>query len=153
MSDILEIKRALVDRAVEVAEKLLPNGRLSGSEWEVGSIRGEAGNSLRVRVRGAKTGVWQDFAAGGEQGGDLIDLWRAVKGMQLPQALDDIRAYLGVEKPHFAKPEKQYRRPEKPVCTTPKDTLRSYLTQERKISEHALSAYKISQRGGFRVGG
>lgn len=146
MSDILEIKRTLTDRAVEIAEKLLPNGKLAGSEWEVGSIRGEPGNSLRVRVRGAKTGVWQDFAD--DVGGDLIDLWRIVKGQQLPEALDDIRAYLGMEKPQFhAKQEKQYRRPEKPVCTAPKDVMRSYLTQERMISEHALSVYKIAQRG------
>lgn len=147
MTDILTIKQKLTDRALDVAEKLLPNGKLAGREWVVGSIRGEPGESLKICVRGAKTGVWQDFAESGEQGGDLIDLWRAVKGMQLPEALDDIRAFLGMEKPHFAKPEKQYRRPEKPACTTPKDTLRTYLTQERKISEHALSVYKIGQRG------
>lgn len=147
MSDILEIKRSLVDRALEVVDKLLPNGKLCGSEWEVGSIQGEAGNSLRIRVRGTKTGVWQDFAEGGDSGGDLIDLWRAVKGMQLPEALDDIRSYLGMEKPTFSKPEKEYRRPEKPACHAPKDTVRSYLTDTRKISEHALSAYKIAQRG------
>jgi hypothetical protein len=38
---------------------------LKGQEWCVGSVSGEAGESLKVRVRGAKVGRWSDFAAGG----------------------------------------------------------------------------------------
>lgn len=106
MSDIVAIKRALESRAREVAERLLPNGRLEGREWCAGSVQGEPGHSLKVCVSGAKAGVWSDFAAGGDEGGDLIDLWAAVKGQQLPEALAEIRAWLGMEAPQFERREK-----------------------------------------------
>jgi twinkle protein len=102
MSDITELKRALESRAQEVAEYLLPRGILQANEWCVGSTGGEAGESLKVRVRGSKVGCWSDFAANGESG-DLIDLWQAVKHLSLVQALDDIWRWLGVEQPKFDK--------------------------------------------------
>nr|WP_211112131.1 AAA family ATPase [Azospirillum soli] len=132
-------------RAKEVAERLLPRGVLEGREWCVGSIQGEAGRSLKVCVQGAKAGTWADFAAGGDSG-DLIDLWCAVKGQQLPEALEDIRAWLGLEAPQFEKREKTYRRPPKPACTAPKSAVKDYLTRERKLSEHAIAAYRIGEQ-------
>src|SRR5438477_7925756 len=119
MSDITELKRALEGRAQEVAEYLLPRGVLQAGEWCAGSVAGEPGNSLKVRVRGSKVGRWSDFAANGESG-DLIDLWQAVKCQSLVQALDDIRKWLGVEQPKFDKRAKAYRRPDKPRCTAPR---------------------------------
>src|SRR6266699_3334764 len=100
MSDITELKRALEGRAQDVAEHLLPLGMLEGQEWCAGSTAGEAGKSLKVRVRGSKVGRWSDFAAGGESG-DLIDLWQQVKHLSLVQTLDDIRRWLGIEQPKF----------------------------------------------------
>lgn len=147
MSDILTIKRALEGRAKETAEHLLPHGVLAGREWCAGSVQGEPGQSLKVCVSGAKVGVWTDFAAGGE-GGDLIDLWAAVKGMRLPEALDDIRGWLGIEVPTFERKErKTYRRPERPKCAAPKSVVLGYLTGERKLSPDALAAYRIGEQG------
>lgn len=146
MSDITVIKRALESRAKEVVERLLPRGVLEGREWCVGSVQGEPGKSLKVCVQGAKVGVWTDFAAGGD-GGDLIDLWAAVKGQQLPEALDDIRAWLGMQAPQFEKPAKTYRKPPKPACTAPKSAVKEYLTRERKLSEAAIAAYRIGEQG------
>lgn len=148
MSDILAIKRALEGRAKEVAERLLPNGKLEGRDWCVGSVAGEAGHSLKVCVMGAKAGVWADFAAGGDEGGDLIDLWMAVKGMQLPQALDDIRGFLGIEAPKFESDSRRtYTRPEKPKCGVPKSLVRDYLVNERKITDNAIRAYRVGEDG------
>ena len=56
MSDITEIKRTLENRALEVAEHLLPRGVLNGKDWCVGSTAGEHGESLKVCVRGQKAG-------------------------------------------------------------------------------------------------
>src|SRR5260364_422556 len=64
---------------------LLPNGKRCGSEWRVGSVRGEKGASLKVCIAGHKAGVWGDFAE--NIGGDLIDLGAAVKGQPLKEAL------------------------------------------------------------------
>jgi len=146
VSDITEIKRALESRALEVAEHLLPRGVLEGPEWCVGSLAGEPGHSLKVRVRGSKTGLWSDFAAGGESG-DLIDLWQAVKHLSLIETLDDTRKWLGLDPPNFEKRAKTYRRPEKPKCTAPKSAVLEYLTAERKLSAEAIRMYRVGEDG------
>lgn len=147
MSDITELKRMLVDRAMSVSEYLLPRGVLDKREWCVGSTGGEAGRSLKVCVSGAKAGKWCDFAEGGESGGDLIDLWCIVKGIQLAEAITQIRDWLGVEAPSFEQREKTYRRPEKPKCVRPQSDVLEYLTGPRGLSQNAITTYRIGERG------
>jgi len=146
MSDITEIKRTLENRALEVAEHLLPRGVLNGKDWCVGSTAGEHGESLKVCVRGQKAGRWADFAPGGESG-DLIDLWKEVKHLSLIDALDDIRRWLGITGPSFEKRAKMYRRPAKPKCALPNSAVLEYLTGERKLSVDALHAYQVGEDG------
>ena len=55
-----------------LAAELLPAGRREGPEWKAGSVAGEPGRSLSVRLAGPKAGVWMDFATG--EGGDALDL-------------------------------------------------------------------------------
>ena len=128
MTDIVLLRRSLEGRAREVAEHLLPRGVRDGQEWCVGSTAGEPGKSLKVRVKGSKVGTRADFAANGESG-DLIDLWQAVKRCSLPEALKQIRAWLGISEPTFeGRSRKTYRRPEKPRCNAPKSAVKEYLT-------------------------
>jgi hypothetical protein len=65
-------------RAQQLAQELFPGGRLDGVEWRVGSLAGEPGQSLAVRVRGTNAGTWADFAAGADRlsgsAGDALDL-------------------------------------------------------------------------------
>lgn len=144
MSDITEIKRRLNDRAQSVAEHLLPRGRKDGQEWRVGSLDGEPGQSLGVHLTGMKAGRWCEFNGG--QSGDLLDLWRAVKGLELPQALDEARAWLGIERPKaYREPKREYVRPAKPNCTSPAKLVRDYLTEDRNIPEGVLTAYRIGE--------
>src|SRR5690348_7811442 len=132
MADITEIKRMLADRAQFVAEMLLPGGRKEGAEWRAGSVGGEKGQSLGVHLSGPKAGVWQDFQSG--EGGDLLDLWVAVKGGTLAQALESARNWLGVSRPEpYREPKKSYQRPPKPECTTARGRVRDYLTENRNI--------------------
>ena len=56
-----EVSRQLAQRAEDIARYLLPNGKKSGSEWRVGSIDGESGESLGVHLTGEKSGVWSDL--------------------------------------------------------------------------------------------
>lgn len=70
--DAATVARMLGDRIEDLARDLLPAGRRDGAEYRAGSLAGEAGQSLAVRLRGAKRGVWSDFAAG--IGGDALDL-------------------------------------------------------------------------------
>ena len=94
--DVSELSGMLTDRAEHVAAYLLPQGKLQGGrEWAVGSTGGEQGDSLKVCVSGAKVGVWSDFATG--EKGDLLDLWIAVRGLSMVDALKEVKEYLGVE--------------------------------------------------------
>ncbi len=145
MSDILEIKRELASQAQRVCEMLLPNGKLIRGEWEVGSVDGESGKSLKVCAKGNKAGVWSDFASG--EGGDLIDLWKSVRNQTTVQALDDIRDYLGMERPTFTRTPKQFKRPKKPACVVPRAQVRDYLGEDRNIPAEVIERYGVGEKG------
>ena len=148
MTDITHIKSMLNDRAVSVAEKLLPAGKLISGEWCVGSIHGEAGKSLKICVKGGKLGVWQDFAEG--SGGDLIDLWCSVSSLSVPEALTEIKQFLGVSDHQFnSELAKKYNKPQKVSCVAPRDKVFKYLCNDRALPVKALEAYKIGESGEF----
>lgn len=145
--DILDVKRRLADRAQAAAEMLLPGGRREGQEWRAGSIDGERGKSLGVRLSGPKAGVWMDFEDP-SKGGDLLDLWREVKRISLVEALDQARAWLGISRPApYRDPKPAYVRPPKPACGSPSGRVNDYLIEERNIPGHILAAYKIGAHG------
>jgi len=146
MTDILTIKRRLAERALDVAQMLLPAGRKETNEWRAGSVSGDKGHSLGVHLTGAKAGIWSDFSTG--EGGDLLDLWCARKGLSLPQALDEARAYLGIERPQpYRDPKPSYIRPPKPKCRAPESDVLMYLGEVRAISREVLARYKIGEDG------
>ena len=146
MAEILDIKRRLAERAQSVAEHLLPNGRKDGHEWRAGSVQGEPGKSLGVHLSGQKAGVWTDFAGG--KGGDLLDLWREVRGVSLVEALDEARDWLGIERPTLHRPiKREFARPPKPECRAPNARVRDYLVEERNIPAEVMARYKVGERG------
>lgn len=146
MADITEISRMLADRALSVAEMLLPNGRKEGAEWRVGSTDGEKGQSLGVHLTGAKAGIWQDFSTG--EGGDLLDLWCATKRIALSEALTEAKAYLGISNPvPYRDPKPSYTRPTKPKCTALKGRPLDYLREDRNIPGEVLETYKVAAQG------
>lgn len=147
MSDIATIKQRLNSDVLAVCKRLLPGGKQEGAEWRCGDISGDKGQSLGVHLFGGKAGIWCDFNGG--QSGDLVDLWREVKGLSLPQALDDIRKHFGMEPPRMAvSPQRSYRQPAKPNCRKPEGMVRDYLTEVRNIPEASLTAYKVGEQGG-----
>jgi twinkle protein len=144
MTDIVELKRMLTAQAQAVAEHLLPAGRRQGHEWRVGSVGGEEGQSLGVHLDGQKAGVWSDFGTG--QSGDLINLWMATRGLDLPAALDDIRTWLGVQRPRLHQPRQTlWKRPARPKCEAPTNRAMAYLTEDRNVPREILQAYKIGE--------
>jgi twinkle protein len=147
LNDIIRLKQMLADRAHEVAAMLLPGGRKEGAEWRAGSITGERGQSLGVHLSGAKAGVWSDFSTG--ESGDMIDLWVAAKHVPLTTALDDIRAYLGVQRPQepYRDPRPNYTRPPRPQCHAPQARVLDYLKEERNIPREVMARYKIGEDG------
>lgn len=71
---ISEIVGKLTDRIEDLCFELFPAGYVDRREFCIGSVAGEAGQSLRVCVAGDKAGVWCDFAAGPDMRGDALDL-------------------------------------------------------------------------------
>ncbi|WP_455476876.1 toprim domain-containing protein [Bartonella sp. B41] len=146
MSTIFEIKQKLSSRAGSVAEMLLPQGQKCGNNWIIGNIRGETGQSLSVCLSGNKAGLWYDFAEG--HGGDLLDLWCAVKGISLLKALEEARSYLNLTRPKpFMTPNRSYRRPKIPAGTTSQNFVKNYLHKERRIPLDILKRYRIKEDG------
>lgn len=93
-SKVREITSALRDRGAEVVRHLLPNARLSGHYWLVGSVQGEKGESLKIN---AQSWRWQDYAAGKGRTGDLLDLWSEVRNLTGPELYQEAAAWAGVE--------------------------------------------------------
>lgn len=81
--DFDAINRAALAHLEVLCRRWLPGGRRVGAEWVAGSLRGEPGRSLKVRLTGPRRGRWADFATGAK-GGDPVSLAAAVHG--LPQA-------------------------------------------------------------------
>lgn len=88
------IAHLLAPRCAEVAALLLPNGKRNGSQWIVGSVHGEVGNSLKVQLSGEKAGVWSDWAD--QTKGDLIGLWQQARGVNLHDACEEALKFLGI---------------------------------------------------------
>jgi len=70
----------------------LPNGRIEGREFCVGSLNGEPGRSLKINLR---TGVWKDFAAD-IGGSDPVSLAAAIFDLSQADAARRLAECLGV---------------------------------------------------------
>jgi twinkle protein len=136
-----DIAQRLAAEASSIASYLLPGGKKAGPEWKAGSISGEEGNSLSVRLTGVKAGVWKDFQSG--ESGDLLDLWAAVRGGSISEALAEAKQYLGVKDTMPERPAKAYTAPAKPRTAAPTVTL-DWLAG-RGISNATLDAFKVRE--------
>jgi hypothetical protein len=70
--DAGQISEMLAANVLSLVQHIFPAGKRADHEWEVGSLRGEPGQSLKVHLVGAKAGIWMDFASG--EGGDALEL-------------------------------------------------------------------------------
>jgi len=140
--NINELSKRLADDAGTIAQYLLPNGKRVSGEWKAGSTSGEAGKSLGVRLAGPKSGLWKDFSTG--EGGDLIDLWSCVRGLTIAQAMIEAKDFLGIREAQPTK-QREYKRPTKPVCQTPKKRVHEWLLS-RGLTEQTIADFKIGEQ-------
>jgi phage/plasmid primase-like uncharacterized protein len=90
-----ELAALMAGRVPALVAELLPAGVREGDEWRCGSLQGERGQSLSVRLHGSKAGVWSDFASG--ETGDVLDLVAAVRcNGDIRAAMDWARSWLGL---------------------------------------------------------
>jgi len=142
--DVARLLAQNVDKAVAY---LLPNGKRSGHEWCVGSIRGEPGESLKVCLSGEKTGVWSDFAT--KDAGDLLNLWAATRAVELKDAILEAKSWLGISTQEFLpQRRKEWARPILNQKRSPLNSaVSSYLMEERRLTKQTLDAYRITAEG------
>jgi len=140
-----ELSRRMADDAPRIAEHLLPRGRKSAGEWKAGSTSGEEGKSLSVRLTGDKKGVWRDFAA--DEGGDLLDLWMACRGVAMADAIREVKAFLGVRDDMPQRQAKTYRKPARPACKKPVSRVKDWL-HGRGLTDATIEAFQIGEQAG-----
>ncbi|MFZ6767494.1 VapE domain-containing protein [Undibacterium sp. Di26W] len=121
LKDIERVALALNNSIEATLGDWFPRGVIEGAEFCIGSVSGEAGQSLRIRLKGDKIGIWSDFSEG-EVGKDLISLYAYREGLSQGKACAALAAQLGIEltpsDPNF-KPNKAVssiaKRPQKPA--------------------------------------
>lgn len=72
-----DISQMLNAQALSLAKILYPSGFESGVFWNIGSVHGDAGDSLKIRIRGRKEGSWADYSCDEndrEGKGDMLKL-------------------------------------------------------------------------------
>lgn len=103
MATAHEIAARLEARKLDVLRHLLPAGRVVGHEYVAGNLSGDKGRSLKINING-KHGCWADFATD-ETGGDLLDLWAAVRCRRdLAAAMREAADWLGLARAPIARP-------------------------------------------------
>ena len=138
-----ELSQRLADNAGSIAQYLFPRGKKSAGEWKVGGVGGEEGQSLSIRLTGAKKGVWKDFAS--DEGGDMLDLWAAARGQSIAEAMVEAKQYLGIRDDMPARERPSYKRPTRPQCEKPKSKVREWLIG-RGLTEDTIEAFKIGEQ-------
>lgn len=126
-----ELSDLLWNQVEKVSRHLLPNGKRDGHEWVAGNVHGDKGNSLKINLSGKKK--WADFAEG--EGGDMLDLWVSCRSINLHQAMQEAKAFLGIQDDdhHFAaKREKKFSRPDRKKVAR-------YITRDEKHLEYLQS--------------
>lgn len=138
-----ELSQRMAAEAASIAQYLLPNGKKKSGEWAAGSTSGEEGQSLSVRLTGAKAGVWKDFATG--ESGDLLDLWAAVRSLSMAEAIREVKDYMGIRDAMPEREKKSFKRPQKPKCQAPKAGVKEWLNG-RGLTDETIAAFKVAEQ-------
>lgn len=138
-----ELSQRMASDASAIAQYLLPAGKRKAGEWAAGNTSGDAGQSLSVRLTGAKAGVWKDFASG--ESGDLLDLWAATRGCSIAEAINEAKAYLGVRETMPQREKPSFKRPQKPQCQSAKSGALDWL-KSRGLTDETIAAFKIAEQ-------
>lgn len=143
-----QISEQLAKNSQDVAEHLLPSGKKQGSEWCVGNVNGDPGDSMKIHLSGSKAGVWCDFATGDK--GDLLDLWALKRNLSTIEAMKECCDYLGITYRKIASPSpSKFVKPniKSHVSATSNKNALDYLENERKLTKMTLTAFNVCCNG------
>lgn len=138
-----ELAERLKSNVLDLCRELLPNGRVNNNEYHAGSVDGEPGKSLSIRISGPKIGVWSDFADNGTKG-DLIGLISKTKNLNLKDSCSYAENFLGLSKDKVqfqVQPVlKKYARPK---MTPGLSTKHIEYLNNRKISDSTITMFRV----------
>lgn len=92
---VSDLKYRLEPYAVDFLQHILPDGRVRGKEYVVGTLEGGRGKSTSISLAPGKIGVGSDFATG-EKTGDLIDVYKHARNLDFVTTLEEIEDWLGL---------------------------------------------------------
>jgi len=96
-----ELEQLLRAETLRLARKLLPNGMENCGYYEIGSVAGDKGQSLKINLSGSLKGCWTDFSAPKgtlEYSGDMLKLIAITKfGGRLGDAISWAISWLGLD--------------------------------------------------------
>jgi twinkle protein len=143
-----QISDNLAQRLDQVVPYLLPDARVKGNEWVIGSLNGEKGESLKISRSNEKLGIWSDFAIG--DSGDILDLWHRVRSLSLREAIAEAKQWLGIAEVRF-KPERAtnesriiQRNWQEVKESSPAGC---YLIDKRKLTPATLQTFQVGETG------
>lgn len=134
--DIKDVVAAMNAHIEALARDLLPAGKRHGGWWCVGSLAGEPGGSLIIRLTGDRRGHWQDKATG--EAGDALGLLTQCRfGGDTKAGYRGACDYLGL--PYPDAPPQQQRQPRPPPPPQGEDTRERYrmVAQQRWLEARA----------------
>jgi twinkle protein len=138
-----ELSRRLASDAERTCRWLIPHGKREAGQWLAGSVNGEKGRSLQIQLDGERAGLWLDRANGADSG-DLLDLIRSTRNVDLRGAIILAKEHLGIHEPEAVL--KRSFKPAKPTHVgkaTPDSRVMAYLTGDRKIPSAILDQFKV----------
>jgi hypothetical protein len=97
--EIETIKQGLAMRVDSLVAEWFPAAAMGRQFWELGSIDGEPGQSLKIRRAGHKAGEWNDYNSGhGPRGGDMLHLAAHARfGGSMRDAILWAKSFLGMD--------------------------------------------------------
>ena len=132
-----DIAQALSGHAEAVCRHYLPNGKKQGRYWTCGSVRGEPGQSMHVRLSPPGIpGKWTDEATA--EHGDLLDIIRAaINACELRDAMVEAHRFLSAPLQSTVPPQRRYTQVERDT----RQSARRIWRQCEPISDTHADAY------------
>lgn len=88
------VLKSVAESPERFCEIYLSAGRIRGSDWVIGNLDGDRGDSLTFTIKGPKSGLWYDFATG--EGGDCISLVAKQSNLSYEDATQKIAERLNI---------------------------------------------------------
>lgn len=126
MIDFSALHTRLIGQSRSLLPAWFPAGKFRGSEFVVGNLRGDPGDSLSINWT---TGQWADFASS-DKGGDLISLYAAIHSLSQPDAARQLN-----DEPAYAPAELQHKKGKRNVVAPVPDGVRECLCLHWKLGK------------------